>query len=402
MKFKPLSNPILLISDNPALYGGLSRMGRDLATLLCTLPQFRVGYLGRGIGNKRKFPFTLYDFPESGQWGENFIKGAWEDFADDDYGVIITLDDPSRRHWLANPVGLPEDLAKFLGPGRNFQKWGYFPIDSTGINGKSLSMMGRDCIAHYDRVLAASEWGCNVLKAGGRQDADWLPHGIWQDKFKVRSIHSQSNMAGFVAKSEVGWNLNHIHVGCVMANQSRKDYPAAFECFAALKAEYGNRFQAWLHTNTMFHYWNVQALAVEYGVGDCIEVTFNLNDDQLALRYSACDCTILPSAGEGFGFPIGESLSCGTACVVTDYAAGPELVEESCRVRPMAYRVDTQHNVVRAVLSGYAFAQAAKGQIEEKCRDWAYRSEQLADSVRHLQWPLLKHVWSRWLLDGLK
>lgn len=395
-KFKPFGNPILIVSDNPALYGGLSRMGRDLATLCCTMPEFRVGYLGRGIGTKRAFPFVLYDFPESAQWGEGYLPGVWDDFSNGEHGVIITLDDASRRHWFANPIGLPEDLAKFLGPGRNFEKWMYLPLDSTGPNGQTLSLAGRDCVAHYDRVLAASEWGCNVLKAGGRQDADWLPHGIDSNKFHAPYNGYETN------KQAIGWDDNRIHVGCVMANQSRKDYPAAFECFAALRAEYGNRFQAWLHTDALLHYWDVRALAVEYGVGDCIEVTIGLSDDQLALRYSACDCCILPSAGEGFGFPIAESLSCGTACVVTDYGGGAELVEESCRIRPMCYRVDTQHNVLRAVLSGYAFAQAAKGQIEEKRRDWEYRSEQLAHSVEHLNWNKLKHPWMKWLKAGLR
>ncbi len=396
MKFKPLANPIMVVGDNPSLPGGLARSGRDIATLLCTIPNFRVAYLGRGIGNRRMFPFTLYDYPEYGQWGENYIQGAWEDFAGDDQGVIITVDDASRRHWFSHPIGLPEELTKFLGPGRNFQKWMYLPVDSTGISGTALPLAGRDCVAHYDRVLAASEWGCNVLKSGGRSDADWLPHGIWPDKFHPHPDGSA------ICRPGMEWSHAQIVVGCVMANQSRKDYPAAFECFATLKAEYGNRFQAWLHTDSMLQYWDVRALAVEFGVGDCIEVTLNLSDDQLSLRYSACDCTILPSAGEGFGFPIAESLACGTACIVTDSAAGPELVEESCRCRPVAYRVATQHNVVWAVISGYAFAQAAKIQIEKKRGDWEYRSEELAESVRHLQWPNLKHLWTRWLLDGLK
>ncbi len=187
-----------------------------------------------------------------------------------------------------------------------------------------------------------------------------------------------------------------------MANQSRKDYPAAFECFAALKRHYGNKFKAWLHTDEMIRYWNVPALAAEYGVGDSIEVTTGLNDSQLALRYSACDCTVLPSAGEGFGFPVIESLACGTVCITTDYAGGSELVGEDCRVKPMCYRVDTQHCVRRAVLSGVAFAQAAIGQIEAKSQDWEYRSEQLAETVQHLEWGKLKHSWTRWMLEGLR
>lgn len=378
-------------------------MGRDLATLCCTLPEFRVGYLGRGLGNRRKFPFTLYDFPETAQWGETYIKEVWEDFSAGEDGVIITLDDASRRHWFANPHGLPDELATFLGPGRNFKKWMYLPLDSTGPNGQTLSRAATDCVMHYDRVLAASEWGCNRLKASGRTDADWLPHGIWMDKFRPHGFTD-----GYAPRDNVwnrtmaSWDASEIIVGCVMANQSRKDFPAAFECFATLKAHYGNKFRAWLHTDEMIRSWNVYALAADYGLGNCLEVTGGLSDELLGLRYAACDCTILPSAGEGFGYPIAESLACGTACITTAYAGGAELVSSACQIAPIAYRVDTPHNSLRAVLSGYAFAQAAMGQIEAKREDWEYRSGQLVESVKHLDWNNLKRLWESWLCGGLK
>ena len=392
LKFNPLSTPLLILSDNPTYPTGLARSARDIATLACTLPQFRVGFLGRGIGQNRKLPFILYDYPEVGQWGEGYIVRVWEDFSDGQPGIVLSTDDLSRRHWLVNTVGLPTDLAEFVHPAtRNHYTWAYVPVDSTGPNGQTLPFAQRDCASRYDRVLAASEWGRNTLVAGGRTDADWLPHGIWTDKF-----HPVAD-----AKKLLDWE-GKIVVATVMANQSRKDYPAAFEAFAALRQHYGSKFRAWVHTDALIHYWSLPALAADYGLDNCLEVTDNCNDEQLALRYSGCDCTILPSAGEGFGFPIAESLACGTACIVTNYAAGPELVEPDCQVLPVAYRVDTMHNVLRAVLSGYAFAEAAKVQIEKKIVDREYESERLASTVAHLDWNRLKVLWSRWLLAGLK
>jgi glycosyltransferase involved in cell wall biosynthesis len=195
---------------------------------------------------------------------------------------------------------------------------------------------------------------------------------------------------------------NTVMVGCVMSNQSRKDFPAAFEAFNRLKQEYGNHFRAWLHTDTTLRYWNVHALARDYGVGDCLEVSSSLNDSQLACMYSACSCTILPSGGEGFGFPIAESMACGSPCVVTNYAGGAELVEESCRINPIAYRVDGVHNVLRAVLSGHAFAMGAIENIEKQRADKAGRSEELVHSVSHLFWPNLKSEWEKWLRLGIR
>jgi glycosyltransferase involved in cell wall biosynthesis len=388
--FKPLANPILVVSDAPELLSGIARDGRDLLTLLSSMPEFRVACLGRGGMGRRRFPWTSYQYPASGQWGEDYLAPAWNDFSGGENGVVLTIDDASRRLWFAQPVGMPAEMQRFLGSGRNFLKWGYFPVDSTGPNGKTLPIGMAAAIAGYDRVAAASEWGRHVLADSGRPDADWMPHGLWMDVWNPIPD----------ARKMLDWP--DIVVGCNMANQARKDWPAAFQCAADLRAHYGNRVLFWAHTDQVSHYWNLAALAADYAMADALEVTVNATDYQLAMRYSACDCTILPSGGEGFGYPIAESLACGTPCIVADYAAGPELVEEECRVQPIAYRVDTMHNVTRAVLSGHAFAQKAVGQIEKKREDCEGRVEELRASVEHLDWQKLQHVWRKWFLTGLR
>ena len=219
-----------------------------------------------------------------------------------------------------------------------------------------------------------------------------MPHGIWMDKF-----HPHAN-----PRPLIGWRDDSIIVGCNMANQARKDFPVAFECAQILKADFGNRFKFWLHTDEMVRYWSVYALATDYGVADCLEVTMELTDEQLAQRYSACDATILPSACEGFGLPIAESMACGTPCVVTDYAAGQELVEDDCKVPPVAFRIDTINNVRRAVLSGWGFASRAKAQIERKRGDIVGTQEAMLALTDHLGWEKLKYPWLRWFREGLR
>ncbi len=392
LQFKKLSNPILIVGDNPSLPGGLSRIGRDLATLACTLPEFRVGYLGRGEGNRTRFPFCLYPFDERHEWGADVIREVWQDFAGGEPGLILTTDDPSRRVWFADPAFAPPKLEQFLGSGRQFRKLGYFPLDSTGPDGSALGIESRNTLAGYDRVLVASEWGANIAKRSGIAGADWLPHGFFPDKF-----HPQAAARGAMVKND-----SEVWVGMVAANQARKDFPVFFETCAILREHYGNRLRVWLHTNALVAYWNVYALAADYGVQDILDTSTSLPDEMLAIRYSACDCTLLPTAGEGFGYTILESLACGTSCVTTDYGAGQELVAEACRVKPVAFRVETSHNVQRAVLSGHGFARAAIEQIEAKRADWEWVSEQNAESVRHLSWPNLRFLWERWLRECLR
>jgi glycosyltransferase involved in cell wall biosynthesis len=405
LELKPLANPIMLVSDSPGQQTGLARLCRDLATLLSELPQFRVAVLGRtpfaGI-NSRKYPWMSYPFPEAGQWGEEYVMRAWQDFAGEDAGIIMSLWDLSRMFWFAQPHRLREDLATFLGPGRKFMKWAYVPVDSTGPDEQGLPIGMSEAAKGFERMLAASEWGANVIRR--HRICDWIPHGIDMNTF---AIHDKMwDPAGkyeglSLQRKMLGWDDSTIWLGCNMSNQARKDWPVAFECARILKADLGNKFKFWAHTDVMLGYWNLYALATDYGVGDSVEVTLDLTDEQLAQRYSACDVTILPSASEGFGYPIAESMACGTACVVTDYAAGQEIVDPDCRVPPVAYRVDTAHNVRRAVLSGWGFAGRAKAQIERKRNDWEFRGQELRERVEHLDWSKLRHVWRRWFLEGI-
>lgn len=391
-RFRKLGNKILFFSDRPEDLSGLAKISRDLASLCCTMPEFKVGFLGRGSQGMSKFPWTTFSYPEStGGWGHQYLAGVADDFFGKDYGIVFTNWDISRLGWLTGQ-GLPDDLAKAYGSGKNWEVWAYPPVDSCGVSGVGLGVEARYTLSAFKRVLAPSEWGANVLRASGRPDADWIPHALNLNTFKPDPE----------ARKKLGWNENDVIVGMVATNQARKDYPVAFECLSLLRKQYGNKFRAWVHTDTMLRHWNIAALAADYGIGDCLEVSLRATDEELAMRYAACDCTILPSGGEGFSYTTAESLACGTPQIVADHAAAQELVEELCRVRPVAYRIDTIHNVQRAVLSGHAFANAAFGQIEKKREDSEYRSEQLRDQVQHLSWDKLKTVWERWFREGLR
>ena len=385
--------PILVLSDAPSIWGGLSRVARDLCDLLVAMPEFRVGSLGRGGVARRKFSWMQYNYPENGgQWGEEYIEDVWNDFSDGRPGIIFSNWDLSRLLWLSRPQGTRPDLEKFLGEGRDFQKWAYTPVDATGPNGRTLPTLATGAAIGFDRLAVASRWAYDVLQRTGFPRADWIPHGVWISRDWKRDEQ---------AKEKLGIN-DKIVLGCVMTNQHRKDWAAAFECAAAMKAHYGNRFYAWFHTDTLDCHWSFHGLAADFGLSTSdFGVSLAQTDAQLALRYSACDVTILPTRGEGFGFPIAESMACGVPCITTDYAAGQELVDERCRVKPLCYNVDTPYNLLRAQVSGYGFAQKAIEAVDWVGEDPEYRRAELRDKVMHLDWPNLRHVWERWFREGL-
>src|SRR5262249_40379107 len=162
---------------------------------------------------------------------------------------------------------------------------------------------------------------------------DWLPHPINRETFKPRDRMYGRSAWGIEDRVPV--------IGCVMANQARKHWPVALEMLARLPG-----WRMWLHTDITVKDWNIHALPVEYGVADRIIFEGRaLADAELAMRYSACDVTTVISGGEGFCYPVAESLSCGTPAIVGSYSAQAEL--SPWRVDPHWYRIDTSHNVLR-------------------------------------------------------
>lgn len=371
------------MGDGPDLKSGLGRIGHDLAWLLSSMPEFRVGYMGMRSFGRNKFPWTQYSFSE--QWGETRIMEAWNDLAQGLTGIVLTVWDASRLYWFADPVGLPPKLQDFLGPSRPFQKWGYFMQDAEGVRRNMLPEATAHAFSQYDRVLLASKWA-HGLTANSIQhkDLDWLPHPINRATFKPEDRFHARSM----------WNIGEDEnlIGCVMANQERKHWPVVFETIASMK-----NARLWMHTDILrpvpgHGYWNLEALACEYGIGDRIVCDNRaLGDRELAVRYSACDATVVISGGEGFCYPVVESLSCGVPVVTGSYGAQAELATYT--VPPRSMQICTQYNVARACYSASDF--------RVELEDLPTSPEACQERVKHLDMPLLGIEWKKWLKKGL-
>ena len=85
----------------------------------------------------------------------------------------------------------------------------------------------------------------------------------------------------------------------------------------------------WIHIDAMERFWSISALLVDYGLqNQAVVTTGRLTDEQMTWAYSACDVTWGIGRGEGFGFPIYESLACGIPCIHGNYGA----VQNGCRM----------------------------------------------------------------------
>lgn len=349
------------------------------------MPEFKVGYLGRRSFGRSRFPWTQYLFGVTEQWGELRIEEAWDDLSGGAKGIILTVWDATRLLWFVSNQGLPDRQRKFLHTARKFERWGYFMQDAEGVQPGRLPMTCAEVFSGYDRVLMASKWAYKLTKATiNLPDLDWIPHGINTGVFKPQDrLH---------ARSAWGVDDKAVVVGCVMSNQERKYWPVVLEAIARMPGEP----KLWLHTDTLLNYWNLNALAAEYGlVGERILCeNRQLSDPELAMRYSACDATVVISGGEGFCYPVAESLSCNVPAVTGAYGAAAELTP--WLVPTVGTHIDTIHNVRRA----YYDPETVTVRLNEII---AERPPNVSWLVDHLEWGgKLEHVWRKWVRKGLK
>lgn len=404
--------PILFLGENPASNTGLSRIGRHLASLLSSEPAFRVAFLGRngagGNGGRTSIhlPFHQYTFEPTSQseWGEDVLVEVWKDFVGDinQPWVLFTIWDPSRVAW----VGTPDLYASSLNPqyrelahllmSERTNLWGYFPIDAHGSRKDgALTEYLSTAVRGYDRVLAYSKFGQGVLAASGVVDVDWIPHGFKTNVFEPRDATDMAHRLGF---SDL-----HCIVGCVMTNQERKDW-GLWAGMARELRRFSPNYRFYCKTDSIDRYWDLRSLVHDYGLQDVTVIDAeDRTDGEMAQLYSMCDVTVLPSLGEGFGYPLVESHSCGVPCVTGSYGAAAEFLPTNDvipTVEPETYRLDGRWGTVRPVYAPSEFAVAVHGLSRSVNRERL--PGLLRASVAHLDWKVLwPSVWKKWFKAGL-
>src|SRR3990167_1439746 len=239
-----IQTPILFFGDSPSLKTGLGRIGRDLAIRTAEMPEFRVGFLGRGGIGSRDIPVMQYDFDEVRGWGNDaMIRHGWEDFAGDKGGIIFAIYDPSRTDWLSQGDWMSKRRHKV-------KLWTYVPIDSACGN-ERLTGQEHDALYGFDRILAYGEYGSRILSNTMGVPVDWLPHGI-----DTRTFHPQDRGAARVAMEA---RERDKILGCVMTNQARKDWPVAAQTLALLPD-----WKGWFHVDVDTRHWNLPELLDQF------------------------------------------------------------------------------------------------------------------------------------------
>lgn len=381
---------IVVLGDSPRLPTGLGRIAGDIAANLWQVRE-RLGahvlQVGWEYGSPTLYPvpWPLVVFPDIRQdWGFDQVTRVVEQHRQylglrAAQVVLLTVWDPARCfEYRALP----------------YEKWGYFAVDGHNKNG-SFGGPAAETVRRYDRVLGYGRYGAEVLgkvlNATLPGPVQYLPHGHYWGQ----SAFDEAQAAA--EPPQQGWRL-----GCVASNTPRKDLGLFFAVLRELR-DGGERVYGWLHTDELITgAWSIPELLEVYGIDPLwITVTTPPCDERtLQALYAGCAVTLAPGRGEGFGYPIVESLAMGRNVVHVDYAGGAELTPPAGRVVPNYMDQTNPYCVQRPLLH--------VGPVAGRCEEFAHQAlldptlaHHYAGTVAHLEWSQLWPRWETWVRQGL-
>lgn len=402
--------PLLIISDSVSAPTGLARIARDLAIRIhANLGDvYRLATFGFGAPGDRRLGFQQYVAEGVDEFCLPQISDVWNNFAGEEQGAVLCIWDPSRLGWLAQPQsnetlmnpryrGLREWLMK-----RPFHSWIYCPLDASGPEDRlTFSLM--KTLHGFDRILAYSEWGREVIERtisteeANKRHLFALPHGIDSevfsespDRMMCRSVFSRLTGALPIGGDNPWIADDEVLIGIVATNQSRKDWALGIETVALLAKQ--KKVRLWIHTDTTSRNWDIYGLLIDHGLFSPTTLLSKgyISDDAMADAYSACDVT-LGIGPEGFGYPIFESVFCGTPCVIGNYGGAPEHLWPEVLVEPREFRYEGLHSQKRPVYRAQDFVDKILPIIGKRL-----------NRPGALDWPNLWPHWEAWFREAAK
>lgn len=379
-----MPTPLLILSDSPSASSGLARITRDLATRIHEhMPDvFEVATVGYGGFGSSKHGFREYHLSSLDNWLPVELPMVWDDFTQGREGVWLSIWDLSRFWWV-NHKGIAPHLRQWLETAK-MRKWLYHPVDAEGPNGK-LSLRLQETMKCFDRVLDYSAFSCRVTG-----NTEHLPHGIDTSVFKPHDrVESKRKFRelGFQSLKD-----DSFLVGIVATNQARKDWALGLETCRILLNR-GMDVKIWAHVDVLERYWSLPNLIADFGLqGRIIITNARFTDEQMAGFYSACDVTLGIGLGEGYGYPIFESLACGTPCVHGDYGGAAEYLPDDLLVGSDGARYEGIYCCKRPIFDPKEWADASM----------LWNQMPAVFLPPELDWNSLFPRWEEWLLKGLK
>lgn len=417
--------PILFISDAVSGTSGLARITRDISTRVHEHlgDLYRVASYGYGSPGSSKIPFPQFVIEGMHEWLMPTLPQVCDDFFGKEKGIICTVFDLLRLTWLAAPKGASDLFGRFPGlqhwaVNRSFELFGYIPVDSSGPNDKLTFPLMRTLLG-FDRLLAYTQFGEDVIRRtigdeeSNKRHLTNLPHGIdseifWENDRKLsrKLFLEYTGAQNFLQMLRMQDHTDpiaddEILIGIVATNQYRKDWSIAAEVVNILGRN--RKIRLWVHTDDLERYWSLPNLLIDFGVLDRTIISLGtISDQRMATAYSACDLT-LGIGPEGYGYPIHESMFCGTPCISGDYGGAPEYMAQ--RLQRRRIFVEDEPLLVQPAAFRYEGSYASKRPVYN-AQDWADKAQKVIGSrVNHcaeLDWEYNWPLWESYLREAAK
>jgi len=377
---------LLLWSDAPEGMTGLGRIMRELAMNMVADPEFmekfEVATLGYNAHPTKLLPWWQYGHQRQlPDW--DWIRAILDYKLSGPEEVVIVPIMPAS--WLFDYMH-PEFLKKEdafkveLGKVKESVKWWpYIATESLGINDR-FSTNDISSLSRCQRVLYYSDWGKQAAARSGLGENTFVHHGINYPTF-----------SHFLESKEANKKLV---ISCVMTNQWRKRWALFFETLGRLTPE----FEVKILIDTLIGYWNIYQLAGDNRIDVTATISGPLIDDfKLAEFYSTSDLLMLPSYGEGFGYPVIEAQAAGTKVLTGLFGAQKELLHPKLKAVPYSgMETDGINGLVKPWYdpSDWNFFARANMESDVTATELSEHAKQWDWSI---QWPRFKN----WFMEGL-
>lgn len=404
--------PFVFVGDHPSTPTGLGRILGDLARkTFKAFPELDVRVVGwrpwtgmpasgveQEIDSEAEdvafIPMTTWAFAETQKnWGADAVIHAYRQWFGDRDGFLMSVWDPSRCLPFAE-IPLP------------VTKWGYFAVDGANTQ-ETFGGPAAQAVQRYDRVLAYTNYGANVLAnvcwgtrgdmEGRSREIAHIPHGIYTKVFQPFQSQEDVERAIKILRAPRG----RLVIGTVATNQARKDWGLVAETLANL-VNRGHDVHGWWHTDKIVsEAWSLPQLAEDFKLTDRVVYTTSLKDDDLARCYAACVATIAPGRGEGFGYPIVESLACGTPAYHVKHAGGADVAMPEHLIEPFTAHLVGPYGISRPILKAWDVAEAIEGTIRKPdAAATAERARCRAHALKY-DWATVWPQFEAWMKKGL-
>lgn len=329
--------PFLFWTDAPDKPTGLARICRDLCFQMlgdeAVSQKYRIGTLGFYGKGSARLPWQQYT-AKSVEEGTESLPVIWPDFCYDSeqQGILFTITPPTWIFSITCPeFAIKERPAKekemwewYIK--RPYKHWAYLAVEScsSNLSGLTYSRPIIYMMQKLDRTLFYSHWGAQIAAQcmNHQPNFQYLSHGIYTQYFKPSDEFTRTK-----ERQELGLEKNDVMLGCVATNTQRKNLGLLIESYAVVKSKVkDSAVRLWLHTDVAVREWDINGLIGDFNLRtpEDVLVTSTLamrSDDWMARMYSNCDVFVMPTEGEGFGYPIVEAMACGTPVVTGSFGA---------------------------------------------------------------------------------